>query len=456
MLAAGKGTRMRSSVPKVLHVLAGKPMLIRVLDSLRRAGFPCPTLVVGYGEDQIREAVGNRALFVTQRELLGTGDAARVGVDTLAPSTRLVLVVHGDDPLINSNALVKMLERHKESKAAITLLTTEAKETRGFGRLIRDPEGNPVALLQESELSEEQRAGREVHLGAYVFDGEFLRQSLPRLEPHPPKEEYYLTDLVSLAHQVGEKILSVELPGGQDVMGVNDLSHLEAATRVIRRQTNRSLMERGVTILDSDTTLIDEDVEVEAETVIYPFTTISGACQIGGCCQIGPSTHIVSSKIGARCAIKSSTIEESVVGDDVSIGPYAHLRPGTRVASGCEIGSHAEVKNSSLGSGTRMHHFSYVGDADVGADVNIGAGTVTMNYDGFSKYRTVIGDRAFIGSGTLLRAPVKIGDGAYTGAGSVVIKDVPAGKLAVGIPARVIKEAPAFRVSHDEKQERRA
>ena len=458
VLAAGKGTRMRSSVPKVLHQLAGKPLLLRVLDSLAAAGFGDPYVVVGYGEDQIRQAVGERCRYVSQTEQLGTGHAVRVGLEALPATTKRVLILYGDGATIEPEVFGRLLELQRETEASIAFLTAHVEDTQGFGRVIRDEKGDPSALIEEAGLSPEQRAITEVNLGVYVFDVASLRELLPGLQPHLPKGEYYLTDVIALAAQGGKRVTTLSIPGGAELMGINDLVQLEQAAQVMYRRINRRLMERGVTIVDSASTFVDEEVQIEPDTVIYPFTVISGPSRIGGDCRIGPSARIVSSTIGDRCRVEASTMREAVVGDDVTIGPYAHLREGTRIESGCEIGTYAEIKNSRLGPRTRMHHFSYVGDAQVGADVNIGAGTITCNFDGFAKHQTVIEDGAFIGSDTLLRAPVRVGEGAFTGAGSVVTRDVPAGKLAVGVPARVIKSAPKPELSdlEAEKRERRA
>jgi bifunctional UDP-N-acetylglucosamine pyrophosphorylase / glucosamine-1-phosphate N-acetyltransferase len=448
VLAAGKGTRMRSSLPKVLHELAGKPMLIRVLDSLAEAGFQRPAVVVGYGAGAIEEAVGDRCDWVIQEEQLGTGHAAQIGLAALSASVQRVLVVHGDEPLIEPGVYQQMLDLQRNTGSPVVLLTINVEDTRGFGRVIRR-EGAPAALLQESELSPAQRSVSEVNLGAYVFEVEFLRRYLPRLKPHPPKGEYYLTDIVALAVQEAgpdRTVEAVTLDNGAEILGINDLVQLEQATRAVYRRTNRRLMESGVTIVDSATTFVSDDTQIEPDSVIFPFTVISGATRIGRACRIGPAAHILASHIGERCQIISSTLEHSVVGDDVSIGPYAHLRPGARVGPRSHIGNYAEIKGSTLGSGSRMHHFGYIGDAQVGENVNIGAGTVTCNFDGTHKHKTIIEDGAFIGSDTMLRAPVTIGEGAATGAGSVVTHDVPPGTQVSGVPAREMKKKTARRV----------
>lgn len=439
VLAAGKGTRMKSRLPKVLHRLAGKPMLIRVLDCLAAAGFPNPVVVVGYGADQIRETAGDRCRYAQQERQGGTGDAARVGVAALDASVRRVLVVHGDEPMIPGDVYREMLAVQTESGAPIVLLTTHAADARGFGRVVRD-NGKPEALVQEADLTAEQRLLTEVNLGAYVFDAVFLREALSRLQPHPPKNELYLTDLVHLAIERGRSVEAVTIPGGMEVMGVNDLIQLEETSRAVYRATNRRLMAAGVTILDSASTFIDEDAEIGPDTVIYPFTIIEGAASIGSGCRIGPNSHISSSAIGEGSSVVASTIHDSSLDRDVSVGPYAHLRPGTRIGPGVHIGTHAEVKGSTFGAGSRMHHFGYVGDAEIGERVNIGAGTVTCNFDGSEKHRTRVGDDAFIGSDTMLRAPLKIGERSYTGAGSVVTHDVAPGERVAGVPARPLPD----------------
>ena len=443
ILAAGKGTRMRSRLPKVLQPLAGIPMLIRVLDSLAASGFARPTVVVGYGADDIRAATGDRCEYVLQERQLGTGDAARVGFGALPAATSRVLLVHGDEPLIPPASYREMLAVQERTGAPVVLLTAHVEDTRGLGRVVRDSSGAPTALVQEGDLSPEERSLNEVNLGAYVFDARFLRHGLDTLESHPPKGEYYLTDLIALAAREGTPAGVVTLAGGTELLGVNDLVELEAASRAVYRRTALRLMREGVRIVDSSSVYIAEDVDIGPDTVIHPFSTISGPTRIGAGCSIGPASHISASDIGDACTIFHSTIEQSRVGDAVTIGPYAHLRPGAEVGREAEIGNYAEIKGSTVGPRTRMHHMSYVGDAHIGSDVNIGAGTITCNFDGMAKHRTVIEDGAFIGSDTMLRAPVTVGRGAFTGAGSVVLRDVPAFTVVAGAPARVIREVDA-------------
>jgi bifunctional UDP-N-acetylglucosamine pyrophosphorylase/glucosamine-1-phosphate N-acetyltransferase len=440
VLAAGKGTRMRSHLPKVLHLVAGKTMIERVLDALAAVGFPNPVVVVGYGANQIRAAVGHRCRLVEQKEQLGTGHAAQVGLAFEPDVAGRVLVVHGDEPLIPESVFTDMLDVQRRSGASVVLLTTSVDDTRSFGRVVRDSAGVPVALPQQSELTEGQKQLSEVNLGAYVFDAAFLRRCVERFQPHAPKGEYYLTDIVAMAATDGLKVEAVTLSGGETLMGVNDRTHLEQATQSLYRATNRRLMESGVTIVDTVTTFIDDTVRIDPDTVIHPFSYIRGDSVIGGSCAIGPHAHILSSHIGERCEILSSTVNDSVVGDDVRIGPYAHLRDGARIGDGAEIGSYSEIKRSTIGTGSRMHHFGYIGDALVGENVNVGAGVVTCNFDGVAKHQTVIKDGAFIGSDTMLRAPLTVGEDATTGAGAVVVEDVPPGATVAGVPARILRE----------------
>lgn len=442
VLAAGKGTRMKSSLPKMLHRVAGKPMLTRVLDTLRAAGFPHPVCVVGHGAEQIEAEIGPRCRYVLQEEQQGTGHAARVGLDALPPATRTLVLTHADEPLIPPHVYADMLDLYERTEAAVILLTTRVTDTRGFGRVIRDAQGQPQALVQEADLTPEQRGIDEVNLGAYILDAPYLRSILPTLHPHPPKGEYYLTDVVARARRDGRRVEALEVAGGESMMGVNDLVHLEAATREIYRQTNRRLMREGVTIIDSTSTFIAEEVRIAPETVIHPFCILDGATTIGRGCQIGPGARITDTQIGHRCRVLDSTLTGVTLDDGVSVGPYARLRDGAHVGPDGYIGNYAEIKNARIGPRFRMHHFSYVGDADVGENVNIGAGTVTVNYDGLTKHRTVIGDNAFIGSGTMLRAPVVIGAGAKTGAGAVVTHDVAPGTVVAGVPARPLPPRP--------------
>lgn len=458
VLAAGKGTRMRSRLPKVLHRLAGITMLARVLRALDGAGFARPTIIVGYGAELVRQEAGESALYVVQDQQLGTGHAVRIGMDSLPAEVQRVLVVNGDEPLLPSQTLRQMLDLQQQTGARAVLLTTHLAKTRGFGRVIRNQGGELIALMQESDLSPEQQTIDEVNLGAYVFDAPFLRACLGRLAPHPPKGEYYVTDVVAMAAEVTEierpGTAAVTVFGGAEVLGINDLVQLEEATQALYRRTNHRFMASGVTIVNGASTFIGEEVEIEADTVIEPGTTITGQTRIGRGCVIGPHAYLSDARVGEGCRIVASTVEDSTLEDGVAVGPYSHVRGGSHLGRGASIGNFAEINRSAVGSRYKMHHFSYMGDAVVGSEVNIGAGTVTCNFDGSAKHRTTIEDGAFIGSDTMLRAPVTIGKGASTGAGSVVTRDVPPGSTVAGVPARIMKEGPTPTPDSDEQLRR--
>jgi bifunctional UDP-N-acetylglucosamine pyrophosphorylase / glucosamine-1-phosphate N-acetyltransferase len=420
-------------------------MLERVLRLLASVGFERPTVLVGYRSDLVREFAGDRCLYVEQGEQLGTGHAARVSLESLPDEIERLVLIHGDEPLLPPDSIQEMLQLQAQTSAPVVLLTTRVRDTRGFGRVIRNESGDPVTLLQQADLSAEQLRLDEVNLGAYVFDVPFLRAALQQLKPHPPKGEYYLTDVVAIAAErasrnEGRPVGAVRIEGGAEFMGVNDLVQLEEASGITYRKINRRHMLAGVTIVDSASTFIDEDVEIGPDTVVYPFTLLQGRTTIGAGCSIGPHAQLIDSHVGDGSRVMSSMLEEATVGSGVRVGPFAHLRPGAEIGDAAEIGNYAEVKNSVIGPRTRMHHMSYLGDAQVGENVNIGAGTITANYDGRRKHRTVIEDDAFIGTDTMLRAPVCIGTGAVTGAGSVVLKDVAPRTVVAGVPARVIRE----------------
>lgn len=433
------GTRMKSKLPKMLHRLVGHPLIEHcVATGIQVTGGP-PVVVVGHGADAVQAAVGTRASFVQQAEQLGTAHAVKQA-EPLAKGAPHVLVTYGDMPLLTPTTLRRLVELRRDSGAAIAMLTLISDHPRGFGRVVRDPGGEKVlAVVEEVACTPEQLAIRELNVGAYCFDGEWIWSALTRVQPNPHKGEYFLTDLVALAVADGRDVRAVVAADHDECIGINTRADLADAEAAMRRRINHRHMLNGVTLIDPATTYIEPGVEIGADTVVWPNTYLSGHTRVGDECQIGPNTVIVASVIGRRCQIVQSVIEHAHVDDEVHVGPFSHLRPGARVGTGAHIGNFAEIKNSSLGPGSHMGHFSYLGDATVGAAVNIGAGTITCNFDGKQKNRTTIGDRAFIGSDTLLVAPVTVGEDARTGAGAVVTRDVPERTLAVGVPARVIR-----------------
>ena len=438
VLAAGLGTRMRSRIPKVLHPLAGRPMLHHVLDALATAGIARPVVVVGHGAEAVEQAVASRAMTARQEPQRGTADAARIGLDSLSADADAVLVTMGDAPLQRAELFAALLEEQRASGAAIVLVSARMQDPAGYGRIVRDAGGGASAIVEERDADDETRALDEINVGTYAFDGPWLREAIGRVTPSS-SGEYYLTDLVALAIADGRAVGVIVAEDPADAIGINDRVALAAAEERMRRRIAEMHMRNGVTIVDPATTRIDSGVEIGQDARIEPWTILEGATVIAQDAVIGPSSHVRDSRIGPRTRVWSSVVEESTVAEDVQIGPFAHLRPGSEVGARCRIGNFAEIKKSRLGAGTQQHHFSYLGDAELGENVNVGAGTITANFDGTAKHRTVVGDGVSLGVDTMLVAPVTIGAGATTGAGSVVTRDVAPGKTVVGVPARPIE-----------------
>jgi bifunctional UDP-N-acetylglucosamine pyrophosphorylase/glucosamine-1-phosphate N-acetyltransferase len=439
ILAAGQGTRMRSQIPKVLHPLLGKPMLQYALDVVQGATQAMPVVVLGYGAETIRQAFAGKAEFVIQEPQLGTGHAVQQAEALLAGQADLVLVTYGDMPLFTTQTIDRIVQAQQTHAGPVTMLTMFAEDARGFGRIVRDEQGWVKTIVEEVQATPEQLAIHELNVGVYCFAAEWLWGALRKI-PISPKGEYYLTDLIDIASSAGLSVQAQVLEDGREGIGINTRIHLAEAEAVLRERINRNWMLEGVTIVDPQRTYIEPDVEIGQDTVIWPDTYVQANSEIGRGCVLGPNTIIRKSQIGAHCKICASVVECARVEDEVEMGPYVHLRKGAHLGQGVHMGNFGEVKNSYLGPGTKMGHFSYIGDAQIGAGVNIGAGTITCNYDGEKKNKTEIGANAFIGSDTMLVAPVKMGEGAQTGAGAVVTKDVPPYTLAVGVPARPIRK----------------
>jgi bifunctional UDP-N-acetylglucosamine pyrophosphorylase / glucosamine-1-phosphate N-acetyltransferase len=438
ILAAGQGTRMKSSLPKVLHRLLGKPMAWYTLQAARCLQSTKPVIVVGHGADQVKKALGEQAEFVLQEQLLGTGHAVMQVESVLRGKSELLLVIYADMPLLSGETLKKLVETAGSHDGPITLLTVRTDETRGFGRILRDADRQVSSIVEEAQATSEQLKINELNPGVYCFRTSWLWPALKRINISP-KGEYYLTDLVGLAVTDGFKVASTEVGDPTEVIGINTRVHLAQAEALLRKRINEQWMLAGVTMIDPASTYIEPEVTLGEDTILWPGTYLHGHTSIGANCVIGPDTIINDTRVGNDCTLLASVLECAVLEDHVEMGPYCHLRKGAYLSRGVHMGNFGEVKNSTLGPGTKMGHFSYMGDAQVGPDVNIGAGTITCNFDGTQKFPTEIGEGAFIGSDTMLVAPVKIGAGAKTGAGAVVTRDIPANSLAVGVPARVIK-----------------
>ncbi len=439
ILAAGQGTRMRSELPKVLHSLAGKPLVAYSIQAAAEATGAKPVLVIGHAAERIQEAVGEQVLYAIQSPQLGTGHAVRQAESILKDKADLVLVTLADMPLLSAHTLKEIIALQAAHTGPISMATIRVDDPRGFGRVVRDHAGNVIAIVEEAQATEDQLTIRELNASIYCFKADWLWQALNRV-PLSPKGEYYLTDVVGLAVSDGMTVQTLQLEDGAEAIGINTRVHLAEAEALLRQRINQGWMLAGVTFIDPATTYIETDVRIGQDTLIWPNTYLRGNTEIGSGCEIGPNTVIQDTRIGNGCKILASFLDRAVLEDHVDIGPCAHLRKGAHLASGVHMGNFGEVKNSYLGPGVKMGHFSYIGDATIQKNVNIGAGTITCNYDGVKKNRTEIDEDAFIGSDTMLVAPLKVGKGARTGAGAVVTKDIPDFTLAVGVPARQIRK----------------
>ena len=429
---------MRSRIPKVLHPLAGRAMIDHVLAALAEAGVGRPVVVTGHGADAVEAAIGDRATTVRQEPQRGTGDAVRIGLEALDADVATVLVTMGDAPLQPAQLYRELLECQRATGAPVVLLSARMPDPAGYGRILRGADDTAAAVVEEADADGAVRAIDEINVGTYAFDAAWLRASLGQVMPSA-SGEYYLTDLVALAAASGRPAAIVMAPDAEDAIGINDRVALAAAEERLRRRIAEAHMRNGVTIVDPMTTRIDAGVEIGQDARIEPWTILEGDSVVAQDAVIGPNAHVRDSRIGPRTRVWASVLEESSVAEDVQIGPYAHLRPGSQIGPRCRIGNFAEIKRSSLGAGTQQHHFSYIGDAEIGENVNVGAGSVTANFDGSVKHRTTVRDDVKLGVDTMMVAPVTIGEGATTGAGSVVTRDVAPGKTVVGVPARPIE-----------------
>lgn len=438
VLAAGLGTRMRSQTPKVLHLVAGRPLLSHVLDAVRGAGAR-PVVVLSKESEPARAIVGDDAVVVMQDPPRGTGDAVRVALRAIPDGLGEAFIVYSDTPLLRAETLRALAELRAKRGAPLALLSGMVGTANAYGRVVRDASGDVARVVEVRLATAEERHLPESNLGAYAVDLVWLRKAVQRLRPNGTGE-VFLTDVVALAAADGVRVAAYCTDDPDEGMGVNTRVELAAAEDVVRRRIRERHMIAGVTFHDPGSSLVDADVEIATDVVIEHGSVLEGHTRIGTGTRIGPYAIVRDTTIGERCRVEASVLEGARLEDDVRIGPYSHLRPGAYLEKGVEMGNFGEVKNARLGKGTKMHHFSYIGDAQVGQRVNIGAGSITLNYDGVRKHQTEIGDDAFIGSDTLLRAPIKVGARAVTGAGSVVTKDVPDDMLAVGVPARIRKK----------------
>lgn len=439
ILAAGQGTRMRSVLPKVLHPLLGRPMALYSLEAAQQATGTTPVMVIGHGAEGVKQVVGGAARYVIQEPQLGTAHALMQAAPLLRHESDLVLVTTADMPLISAETYRRLIQAQSAHSGPVTLLSAMADMRSDFGRVLRGPDGGVQEVVEVAQASEAQLAIREVNTSVYCFSASWLWQALERI-PLSPKGEYYLTDAVGLAVSEGLSVQALTVEDPEEAIGINTRVQLAQAEAALRQRINTGWMLAGVTLIDPATTYIEPGVRIGMDTTIWPNTYLQGQTEIAEGCSIGPNAILRDTHVGERCKVLASVLEKAVLEDDVDVGPFARLRKGAHLAHGVHMGNFGEVKDSYLGPGTKMGHLSYIGNATIGPGVNIGAGTITCNFDGEKKHPTEIGAGAFIGSDTMLVAPIKVGEGAHTGAGAVVTKDVPPDTLAVGMPARAIRK----------------
>jgi bifunctional UDP-N-acetylglucosamine pyrophosphorylase/glucosamine-1-phosphate N-acetyltransferase len=431
ILAAGLGTRMKSKIPKVLHQLAGVPLVSHVLDALKEAAVDDIIIVLGYQGEMVEKTLGKDYRYVYQQEQLGTGHALLQALPLLQEyAGGHCLVLCGDTPLLTGETLKNLKERHLQTGAKATVLTAKLDNPSGYGRIIKGS-GGIKRIVEERDATVEEKLIKEINTGAYCFDLASVKEGLARLTPANAQGEYYLTDIIKFLVDQKERVETYLLENAWEALGVNNRIQLAEAEAYLRRRLLEKQMLAGVTIIDPANTYIGKQVQIGQDTIVYPGVIMEGSTKIGQNCRIGPYTRLVDTIVGDDCTINNSILLESKVGQGCNIGPYSYLRPGTELADQVKVGDFAELKKSYVGKGSKIPHLSYIGDSVIGEGVNIGAGTITCNYDGKKKHQTIIKDRAFVGSNTNLVAPITVGEDAYIGAGSTVTKDIPSGALAI-------------------------
>ena len=441
-MAAGLGTRMRSSTPKVLHPLCGRPVLAYVLDAAVAATGARPLVVISPPVAQIADVFAGEADFAIQAEPRGTADAIATALRDLPGDVTEIIVLSGDVPLVDPELMAELARARRDSAAAIALISVDMDDPATLGRIGRGPDGRITGVVEYKDATPDQLEISEINSGLYAFDADWLRLRIGDIEPSLVTGELYLPELIPLARADDRPVATLEVEDDGTLLGINDRAQLADAELEMRLRINEAHMRAGVTMQDPATTYIDAGVEIAEDVTLEPNVHLRGQTVIERDALIRAGSQIFDCRIGERTVVWASVLEGSVVDEDVTIGPFSHVRKGAYIGPNVELGNYAEVKNSNIGAGTKSHHFSYLGDADVGEKVNIGAGSITANYDGVSKHRTRIGKGAFIGSDTIMRAPVSVGEGAFTGAASLVTRDVPDGEMALGVPARIRTREP--------------
>ncbi|WP_349409064.1 bifunctional UDP-N-acetylglucosamine diphosphorylase/glucosamine-1-phosphate N-acetyltransferase GlmU [Pseudalkalibacillus sp. SCS-8] len=440
VLAAGKGTRMKSRLYKVLHPVGGKPMVQHVVDQIKEVDVERIVTVIGHGAEKVKDQLGPEVDYVLQEEQLGTGHAVMQTEDLLGDLEGTTLVVCGDTPLISSETMEGLLCHHEKENAKVTLLTAHAEDPTGYGRVIRNEDGTVSKVVEHKDASLQEQAVQEINTGTYCFDNKLLFAALKQVTNDNVQGEYYLPDVIEIAKDLNETVAAYQTPTFEETIGINDRVALSQAEILMKKRINRQHMKNGVTIIDPQQTYIASDVQIGQDTVIYPGTVITGETKIGEECIIGPNTEIKDSQIGNETTVKQSVVHDSEVGDQVAIGPFAHIRPQSNLGNNIKVGNFVEIKKSKMDDGSKASHLSYIGDAEIGKDVNLGCGSITVNYDGKNKHLTKVEDGAFIGCNSNLVAPVTVGKNAYVAAGSTITEDVPGEALSIARARQLNKE----------------
>jgi bifunctional UDP-N-acetylglucosamine pyrophosphorylase / glucosamine-1-phosphate N-acetyltransferase len=452
ILAAGQGTRMKSKLYKVLHPVCGKPMVQHVVDQISSLQMKQIVAVVGHGAEKVQEQLGDHIQYVLQEEQLGTAHAVMQAEEVLANEDGVTLVVCGDTPLITSETMEKLIAEHESLGAKATILTAQPEDPTGYGRIIRNSEGTVERNVEHKDATEEERKVTEINTGTYCFDNKALFDALKKVNNDNVQGEYYLPDVIEILKKAGEVVAAYQTPDFNETLGVNDRVALSRAESLLKRRINERHMKNGVTLIDPEQTYISVDAEIGSDTVIYPGTIILGSTKIGEENIIGPQSEIKDSVIGNGNTIRQSVIHDSEVGDETAIGPFAHIRPKSVLENNVKIGNFVEVKKSVMSTGSKASHLSYIGDAEIGKDVNLGCGSITVNYDGKNKFLTKVEDGAFIGCNSNLVAPVTVGKNAYVAAGSTITNDVPAESLSIARSRQTVKENYVQKLNEKQNQ----
>lgn len=440
ILAAGHGTRMKSKLPKVLHQIGGKPMLTHIIEGLQELHSEKILVVVGYKADEVKNAIGNHVEYVMQEEQLGTGHAVLQTKQYLINKDGITLILTGDTPLLTKETIENLIKAHKENDCAATVLTTEIDNPTGYGRIVRSGTGEVLKIVEEKDATSKEKGIKEINSGIFCFDNQKLFKALSKVNNNNRQGEYYLTDVVEILRDQGEKINGFKTFDFYEIIGINDRVALARAEKILKNRILEKHMREGVTIVDPDRTYIEKEVQIQPDTIIHPNTYLKGKTNIASNSVIGPNVELTDVYVGEEVSITNAVVISSKINKKAIVGPFAYIRPGSQIGESVKIGDFVEVKNSTVGDRSKVPHLSYIGDATLGKDINIGCGTITVNYDGFEKHRTEVGDRAFVGCNTNLIAPVTVGDDAYIAAGSTITDNVPAYALSIARQRQTNKE----------------